>query len=196
MERVSAKVLGRSAASSSALETGESILAGCAGAAAGGALEKGFAAPGDGLANGFAPDNMVEKGFACGVDPAAGFTPKRASPSPVGGGTATDRAGLSSLTSFCFGAGGASVVTLTPRRARILPSFLRQVFRLHEKTYNRRSWLGNRSGSSPFSWSSRTMRSLQALHFANAADGGFVGFSHSGRPPRRLIVSSLGSSEE
>lgn len=71
----------------------------------------------------------------------------------------------------------ATLVILTPRSTLTLPCFRLHVFRRHVNTYKRLSWPGKNPGRSPFNCSSKTMRSLHTLHFANAAGGGVVGSS-------------------
>jgi hypothetical protein len=108
---------------------------------------------GDGFEKGFRlEDGVLENGFAkVDVPPERGFAPKSDSPNPgddVAGFWDCD--GLL-LSTALAPADGASAVILTPLIARILPSFLRHVFLLQEKMYNRRSCVGKRSGSSAFS---------------------------------------------
>jgi len=122
-------------------------------------------------------EDALAKGFARTVVAVLGFTPKSASPSPRVAALGAGAAGVAfsfpadcclSLLSAAF---CASCEALTPLIARMDPSFLRQLFLLQAKMYSRRSWPGNRSGSSALSWRRRTMRSLQTLHLASAADG-------------------------
>ncbi|TQW09429.1 hypothetical protein IF2G_02219 [Cordyceps javanica] len=157
-------------------------LVGVAAAAAAGWEENGFAPngllpaapPGEEL-NGFAFD---ENGFAPAE--ADGPPPKRASPSlGLGGSGSLGFSAFFASSSFFFLFSAASAAaepssshTRTPRTARMLPSRRLQLARLQAKTYIRRSWLGNRSGSSPLSCSRSTIRSLQILHRASAAEGG------------------------
>lgn len=63
----------------------------------------------------------------------------------------------------------------TPLNARTLPSLRLHVFRRHASTYRRLSCPGNISGKFPFNCRSKTIRSLQTLHFTRAAEGGIAG---------------------
>jgi len=175
-----AKVSGRESASVWAFVSFASGLVSVTGGGAG--LAKGLVGAADPDADlgakGFVEaDDALAKGFARAVVAVPGFTPKSASPSPrvaaLGAGAACVAFSfpadccLSLLSAaFC-----ASCEALTPLIARMDPSFLRQLFLLQAKMYSRRSWPGNRSGSSALSWRRRTMRSLQTLHLASAADG-------------------------
>lgn len=117
----------------------------------------------------------VEKGFE--DEPFRGFTPNNFSPRPLYGSNGCFAIFSGSFGfSFLFFTGTS--LALTPRITRTLPSLRRHVLRLHEKTYSRLSWPGKNSGRSPLSCKSRTMGSLQTLHFASAAEGGLVESSH------------------
>lgn len=189
-ERVCAKVLGRDFRSSSvevAVAGGVGLpflglgLDSACGAAAEDGLLNGFPGLEKGLLLVEAAMLVVEKGFAEPNGDPIVLAPKSVSPKLDGG------FGISSFgfTSSCCSFFLFSVTAVAPRdiltlrRARMLPSFRRQVLRRHAKTYNRRSWPGKRSGNSPFSCSSNTIKSLQTLQRASAADGGLLGSSHS-----------------
>jgi len=68
----------------------------------------------------------------------------------------------------------AEASILVPLIALMLPSFFLQVFDRQAKTYSLRSWPANRSGRSPFNWSSSVNIWLQTLHFASEAEGGLA----------------------
>jgi len=71
-----------------------------------------------------------------------------------------------------------TLLTRTPRKALTLPSLRRQVLLLQLNRYSRLSCPGKCSGKSPLSWSNNVIRSLQTLHFARVAGGGFEESSH------------------
>ncbi len=171
-ERAAAKVFGRSV-----------VVGGWGGFAASSeaeprpAAENGFVGAFE-VENGFELDEVeVEKGFE-GVGngftevEVEGLPPNNDSPRfTVGFGGA----GTSSFGSDLFFSLAALSNTLTPRNALTLPSLRLHVFLRHVRTYNLLSCPGKCSGNSPLSCKSRTMRSLQTLHFASAADGGVAG---------------------
>lgn len=90
------------------------------------------------------PPEGVEKGFEKGFEPAAngfpdidGLAPNRLSPRLTAGFVGSGF-GSSFLVSFGFGLLADSAIRV-PLNARILPSFLRHVFRRHVRIYRRRS---------------------------------------------------------
>lgn len=121
-------------------------------------------------------DALVEKGFAEEVVE-DGLAPNKVSPILTAGFAGCFSA-LGSVFVFSFLSLKTSEIR-TPRNALTLPSLRLHVFRRHDNTYKRLSCPGKYSGRSPFSWRSRTMRSLHTLHLASAADGGVDGSSHS-----------------
>ncbi len=117
----------------------------------------------------------VEKGFVAALVLGVGFVPKRSLPMfrRVGSVAGSSR----SVKSLPFSLGlafSSSALTRTPRNPRTLPCFRWHVLRRQVKMYSRLSCPGKCSGKSPFSCSSKLMRSLQTLHFANSRGGGVV----------------------
>lgn len=176
-ERADAKVLGRSAVGDDGWAVFSVDLGVCTDpGAANGLLEDAE----DDVANGFEDplEEFVENGFAELVVELFenGFPPNNATPRSTAGfvycASALGSAGFVSF--FLFAASDI----LTPRRTLTLPSLRRHVFLLHVRTYSRLSWPGKCSGRSPFNCRSSTIKSLQTLHFARAAEGGVVGSSH------------------
>lgn len=116
----------------------------------------------------------IENGFAFVLE--LGLAPNNASPILTAGFEAATSGFAVLFSLFSFGV--ATSVILVPRNTLTLPSLRLHVLRRHVNTYNLLSCPGKCSGRSPLSWRRRTMRSLQTLHFARAADGGVVGLSH------------------
>jgi hypothetical protein len=124
-------------------------------------------------------DVEVENGFEEDEVP-VGLTPNKPSPIfvEVMEFTCDREAGFDSPSSLRFRRSltEASEI-LTPLKARTLPSLRLHVFRRQVNTYSRLSCPGKTSGKSPFSWRSKTIRSLHTLHLTRAADGGRAGSS-------------------
>jgi len=119
---------------------------------------------------------FVENGFV-EVELGNDFVPNKLSPKSIPDfGLATSPLEIL-VTSSCGLSLAVTSVILMPRSAFTLPSLRLQVFRRHVITYKRLSCPGKCSGRSPFNCRSRIMRSLQTLHFANAAEGGIAGSS-------------------
>ena len=136
---------------------------------------------------GFATDvEEVEKGFEVGFEVPEekgfaveelldGFAPKSDSPNLTSGFGGWVRGFVS--VGFDFFSLATNSDILTPRKTLTLPSLRLHVFRRQLSTYSRLSWPG-KSGRSPFNCRSKTIRSLQTLHFARATDGGEDGSTH------------------
>jgi len=141
------------------------------------AAKNGFAGAFE-LENGFELDEVeVEKGFEEVENEFAeieveGLPPNNDSPRFILGFGGAATSGFGSDLFFSL---AALSDTLTPRNALTLPFVRLHVFLRHTRTYNLLSCPGKCSGNSPFSCKSRTIKLLQTLHFASAADGGVAG---------------------
>lgn len=132
--------------------------------------------------NGFVgalPAVLEEKGFEKGFAGAAVLPPRVApnSDAPIlGCGFSSDS--ILGFSAFVCVLLLAPFAMRTPRKPRILPSFLRHVFLRQVQIYSLRSCPGKCWGRSPSSWRRRLNKPLHTLHFAIVPEGGVFSSSH------------------